>query len=358
MPRVVDGDALRIRKSGGAAGPVPGSSGEDTRRTGKRGHAPSRRDLSYRTVERIRDVNIAGPVNRHGLRIRKLGRCPRVIYEATCSHRACQGTHQAAGSDLADRLIGCVCDVNIPQRVDCQPAGGIKLSGCTLPITGATGHRACERGDHAGRADFSNYVVPAIRNVNVIRAIDGQTVGVVEARCSACAIGGSWVPAKTDPGGDDPGRTDLADRAIAQVSHVDGAGAVHRHGGRGAKFGRAARPIIRAELPHRAGQRGNNAGWGDLAHRVIAAISHVNVAQGIDRNTLGIVKPRGASGSVGRPGSRPTHQGREGVRRRVGKLGPKQVQRAKRRDEQHHQLHNTFKANVMGNTETCTDRAG
>ena len=232
------------------------------------------------------------------------------------------GAHDARGGNQADRVVAGVGDVNVARRIDGEAGRTVKAR----IFSGAVGaaveaHGAGECADGAGWSDDADRVVAGVGDVEVVGAIDRDTLGIAKERNGAGAIGAAGFARDTGECRDDAGRSYFANGVVRAIDDKDVAGAVEGDAVRLVETGGAAGAVGAAVVPRAAGEGGDDAGGGDFADRVVFRIGDKNISAGVGgdagRADLGKdwraekavrgdrhaeIKRRGAARAVGAPG--------------------------------------------------------
>ena len=222
-----------------------------------------------------------------------------------------------AALDLAHPVVLEVGDQQVTLGIERDRDRGVQGRfgrGATVATGSAGGGRvrarravADDRPDLA-RRDFSHPLVVSIGDEQIARLVDRDPTRAVEGRglgrAAVAARGGAGgvaaVRAGAGDGGDHAARGDLADPVIAGVGDEDVALGVDRHAlgvfqaglGGGAAVAADGRPGGVAAVRAGAGDGGDDAARGDLAHAAVERVGDEHVALRIDGDGVGIVEGR------------------------------------------------------------------
>ncbi len=141
------------------------------RQTRHAAHYARRGDPSDGMVPGIREIQIAGAVHGHSLRLVKLRAAVGTVETSRDAEQSSQGTHDARRSDFADGRVGGVRHIDISSSIHRNSLRTVKPRGARQSITaavvaggtGQSGHQSC--GGH-----FANRAVLRIRDINVSSA--------------------------------------------------------------------------------------------------------------------------------------------------------------------------------------------
>ncbi len=255
----VRGDGVRrvhLRAGGRAAiagVAVAAVAGEGADVAARLGHADA-------VVQRIGDVDMTRPVDRHAGRTVELG-CGRggaVSAEAqrTVAHNRVDVDVSLDRADLADAAIGRLRDVYVPRRI----------------------HGYRERLDQAA----------CVRQTSVARIADGTSLAGVGVGAGAGNVAGSG-----DEIDDAGAGGDLADGGVTGIGDVYVVGAIHENVFRLEQDRTRCRQGIAAEAAKTVARYGiDDAVGANLADRVVAGIGNVNISRVIHRHAAGQVQVR------------------------------------------------------------------
>src|SRR4029077_11376953 len=129
-----------------------------------------------------------------------------------------------------------------------------------------------------------------IGDIHITDAIHGDPGRIMESRGAAATVGAADYAGGTGNGGDYSSRRNLADGMVILICHVEITGAVHGNSKRTVESCGAACSIGTASYPRSAGQRRHHAGRRDFAHRVVRAISDVDIPRAIDGNAIQVTE--------------------------------------------------------------------
>ncbi len=167
-----------------------------------------------------------------------------------------------------------------------------------------------------------------VGNIHRTAGVHGQPARLAETRSGAGTIGRAAGTGRADQSAHRAGGSDLAYRAIVGVGDIDVVCTVHRNAHQPFEPCGAAGAVTAAVTTGAARQRGDDAGGGDLANRVIAVIGHVNIAAAVHCDTARLAEFCGGTGTVGATlRAAGTGQSRDDARRRdlandvVGRVG-------------------------------------
>src|SRR5205807_6306546 len=101
-----------------------------------------------------------------------------------------KSTHDARRSDLTDRVVIRVGDIDIARVIHCYAGWPIEARAAAGAIgTAFDANQTGQCAHYAGRSDLADRVVNRVRHVNIARVIRCHAVWQVEARGAAGAIG-------------------------------------------------------------------------------------------------------------------------------------------------------------------------
>ena len=121
-----------------------------------------------------------------------------------------------------------------------------------------------------------------VGNVEVLRAVDGNSPGRRESRAAAGAIGIPGDPWSASQGGYDPGGRDFADGRVGVIGDVDIAGAIRSNAKQGTETSVTASPIAIVVESGESRQRRHYSGRRNLTHGVVVSIGNIHVASAVD----------------------------------------------------------------------------
>ena len=122
--------------------------------------------------------------------------------------------------------------------------GRVETRGGPGPIGTADRFRApCKGTDLAGWGNFPNRAVARVGDIQVAGCVDGNPRGIVQARRSTIAVGGTGLTGQAREGTHRTGLGNLANRVVAAVGDVDVARGIDSHSIRAEEPGRGARAV-------------------------------------------------------------------------------------------------------------------
>src|SRR5207253_2708541 len=260
-------------------------------------------DLPDAAVAEVRDVEVTGGIEGHAAWAELRGGRGAAVAPEAVPTVAGVGRDGAPGGDLADAAVAQVRDVEIAGGIERHAVGPVELRGGG----GAAGARGALRtGAGVGRdgatgGDLADAVVLRVRDVEVAGGIEGHAAWADELRGGrGAAVAREALRTGAGVGRDDAAGGDLPDAVVLTLRDVEVAGGIEGHadgfvelrGGRGA--------AVACET-HRtcAGVGRDGAVGGDLADAVVAAVCDVEVAGGIEGHANGCVELRGGRGAAG-----------------------------------------------------------
>ncbi|MNS29471.1 hypothetical protein D3C72_614720 [compost metagenome] len=260
------------------------------------GHHALGRDLADAVVGVVRHEQVAGSVDGQTAGVLELRGGSGALGEARRA-AARQRGDGAVGGDLADAVVVGVGHV--------EGAGGVGDDGARVVELGARGRavgvagraRARHRRDGAVRRDAADAVVVVVRDQQRARGLPEDAVGAAQHRHGLAAVFEAR-HAGAGVGADGAVGRHLADHVVVGVGDVEvargveaGATRRHEHGHGGRAVGQAGEAV--------AGQGGHHAGGGHLAHALVGAVRHDQLASGVHGDAVGRVEERGGAGAVG-----------------------------------------------------------
>ena len=142
-------------------------------------------DLADAVVVAIGDVEVALAVHRHGAGVVELClSCRAAVPAEALLPRSRNGGDRPDGIDLADAVVGGICDVEVALAVHRHASGKVELClSCRAAVPAETVlPRSRNGGDRPGGIHLANTVVVAIGDVEIARAIHRHVIGQVETR--------------------------------------------------------------------------------------------------------------------------------------------------------------------------------
>lgn len=266
-----------------------------SRTSGEGGDISGGVDLSDEVEAVISDKDLTREVDREVVRVVE-GSGSRRAIGLPGSPGACEGGDVALGVDLADTVIGGICDVEISRGGDGKTARIAEegLGSRSVAESGRASTR--DRGDMALGVDLADTVVVEIGDVKVVDLIDRQTVGIAEAG----GVSGSIdvvSDARSSEVGHLAGGVDLADAVVGIVGDVeiaetiDGDPVGEMEGGRRAGSGGISAVTAACE-------GGDFARGVDLADTVVGGVCDVEIAEAVGGDAHRFLEDRGFAGSV------------------------------------------------------------
>ena len=153
-------------------------------------------------------------------------------------------------------MVLVVGDVDVAVPINRHPARVLEAGVGAGPISRPRRPGgASQRGDHTGRRDLTNRMVISVGDVDVAVPINRHPVRVPEAGVGAGPIIRPRRPGGASQRGDHTGRRDLTNRMVPVVGDVDVAVPINRHPDRVVEAGVGAGPISRPRRP--ASERGD-----------------------------------------------------------------------------------------------------
>src|SRR5262249_49445177 len=151
-------------------------------------------------------------------------------------------------------------------------------------------------------SDLADDLVIIVANIQVVRAVHGNSKRTIESGAGANAIGiPSYSPCARQRR-HHPGRSDLANRIVSGVGHGKIARIVDSNSIQVTETSRPARstskPAASSESRHRRYHRARR----DLAHGEVKRIGNIDIATAVNRNSIWVIEPRGAAGAIDAPG--------------------------------------------------------
>src|SRR6185369_7640845 len=138
--------------------------------------------------------------------------------------------------------------------------------------------------------DLSDHVIAGIGNVEIVRHVGGEPLGIVEL----CGSAGSVLSASHSGGAgerrDSSIGCDLADRVIASIGDVEHAGSIDGYASRIVEARGSTDGVRRAAEPGTARNRGHDARRGNLADSVTNLVGNVGIAVRIAGETRWVVE--------------------------------------------------------------------
>ncbi len=212
--------------------------------------------------------------------------------------------HVPVDTELANRVVGGVGDVQVPRGIDreagdetepCAGSGTIDVSGLATARDG---------GDHARGGDLADARLARFADIQVALRINGDRRRDVEARLASWAVrgtrGGSAGQRRHDAL-----RRDLANAVAAAIGHVDVAHAVHRKAADALIYSAGttesrcrADPVRETGYPQRSRECRHHARRGDLANRGCPRIGYIEHPGGVRDDAGRQVESRVRSRSV------------------------------------------------------------
>ena len=142
---------------------------------------PVESTLRMRSLVAICDVEVALAVHRHGAVCLS---CRAAVPAEALLPRSRNGGDRPDGIDLADAVVGGICDVEVALAVHRHASGKVELClSCRAAVPAETVlPRSRNGGDRPGGIHLANTVVVAIGDVEIARAIHRHVIGQVETR--------------------------------------------------------------------------------------------------------------------------------------------------------------------------------
>ena len=189
--------------------------------------------------------------------------------------------------------------INVATAIHRYAYGSVETC-CTAGAVGAAiaSCKSSERCHHPGGSDLADRSVELIRHVDVATAIYRHASGIVKTRCFACAVGAACVASEASERCHYPGGSDLADRMVEFVRHIDVATAVHCNASRIGKTCCTASAVGAALAECEARERCHHPGRGNRSDQLILTVRHIDIATAIHRYTSGMGKSRRAASAV------------------------------------------------------------
>ena len=127
-----------------------------------------------------------------------------------------QSRDDAGRGDLADGVVLCVCAVDVAGSISRQAAERPKPRRGADAVGGAgCADAARQSSDDTGGSDFAQSVVPLIGDVDIAGRVDRDSGWIIESGGTPGSVCTLPHPGLTGDGGDNPVRSDLANRAVA-----------------------------------------------------------------------------------------------------------------------------------------------
>ena len=262
------------------------------RRARQGAHLPVGGDLADSVVVTVRQIDIATGIQRNTPRLGELCGTATPIRAAIVHRTSGIGCHYSGLRHLAYRVVVDVRDIEISTAVHRYPfrGGKTRTSARAVEIEFKRVRLPRQSGYHALRRHLADHT--PIRHIDIAAGVHGQLVRGTEQRHLAGAIGVTGLPGgATRQGCHRARRTDLADRFVAVIRHIDVSVEVHGHSLRLVEPGGATGGIRVTGLPRAARQCGYHTHRCHLADRAINDIRHIDITAGIHGHRIGTVKP-------------------------------------------------------------------
>ncbi len=155
----------------------------------------------------------------------------------------------------ADAVVVAVGDVKIAGGIEGH-AGGFRQVGvdgrAAVSVEGRDIIPGNRRND-AARVHLADHTVSGIGDIHVARAIEGDSIGLVQRSAGgfAAVSGIDFGRAGAGHGGDDTARGNLADPVVVLVDDIDVVAGIHPEAGRRVEFGADGLPAIPGETRRR-----------------------------------------------------------------------------------------------------------
>ena len=138
----------------------------------------------------IRHIQVAGRVADDVVRKRESRDTAGAVREATGSRHAGESCHHTGRSDLANRVIAVIGNVNVSRGVGRNSSRREEARGDATTIRRAgPRNRAGQRTHRTRGSDFANDVVTAIGDKHISSSVEGNVVGSIEPGGTSDAIG-------------------------------------------------------------------------------------------------------------------------------------------------------------------------
>ena len=207
---------------------------------------------------------------------------------------------QAVRSDLSNRAVVSVPDINIPRGIRRHALRETEASGVAGPIVAARfASQPGESTHHTCRGNLSNRAVGTIRHVDLARAVHRNAIRKIETSDAAISVHTTVSLSHSGESAHHARRGNLSDRAVESVGHIDISCRVDRYAKRETEAGRASGAVRTAAVACQAGEGAHKPSGSNFSDGAIACIGHVDIADAIHGHASGILEASGAARSIG-----------------------------------------------------------
>ncbi len=175
---------------------------------------------------------VDGPTTGHCHRQGRLKSSRRAhgVNASRISGESCEGAHRSVGSNLPNRVIATVRDINVSSSIDRNTSGVSEACCRARPIVTALGSRdSGQRADHSRRVNLANGVSAVVGDVDRTRRIDCHAARRGKPRRGSEAIRVPDASGHAGKRADEAGRRDFSDGAVEEVRDVKVARGVAGH---------------------------------------------------------------------------------------------------------------------------------